>query len=363
LGLSRIFIALVLTSYGAMLLVNRFVYLGVRQYFRQRQYLNRRVMIIGYNDTARKLAGYLEEQGRYTEVVGFCEEAENVRELTHYPVVGPVERSIEMSQRMGVDEIYSTIAPEQDRGLYRVMEQADQLCIRFKLIPDLGQFINRSFHIDYLKDMPVLSVRREPLDDAGNRIRKRLFDIVFSGLVVLLMLPWLVPVVGLLIWLESPGPIFFRQARTGKNNQSFDCWKFRSMRVNREADSRQASRNDARLTRMGKFLRRTNLDEMPQFINVLRGDMSVVGPRPHMLKHTDDYSKLIDEYMVRQFVKPGVTGWAQVHGYRGETRTLQQMEQRVAHDLWYAENWSLWLDVRIVFLTVYSTVRGNKNAF
>jgi putative colanic acid biosynthesis UDP-glucose lipid carrier transferase len=361
--LSRLYIFLVLGGQGMLLLMNRFIYLGVRQHFQRRQYLTRKVMIIGFNDTAKKLATYLEEEDHYAEVVGFCEEEENVRELTHYPILGPVSQSIATSRAHGVEEIFSTIAPEQDLGIYQVMDEADQLCIRFRVIPDLSYVMNRAFHIDYLNDIPVLSTRKEPLDDGGNRIRKRIFDIAFSGMILLLVLPWLVPIIGLLIKLESKGPIFFKQPRSGKNNQTFQCIKFRSMRLNDDAHHKQASRNDSRLTRIGRLLRKTNLDEMPQFINVFRGEMSVVGPRPHMLKHTDDYSKLIQQFMLRHFVKPGVTGWAQVNGYRGETTRLGQMEGRVKHDLWYAENWSLWLDVRIVFLTVWTTVKGDKQAF
>jgi putative colanic acid biosynthesis UDP-glucose lipid carrier transferase len=206
-------------------------------------------------------------------------------------------------------------------------------------------------------------LRSEPLDDVGNRLNKRLFDIVVSSLVTILILSWMVPLLGLLIKLESRGPIFFVQKRSGKDNKPFGCLKFRSMRVNADADKVQAVRNDARITRLGRFLRKTNLDEFPQFLNVLMGDMSVVGPRPHMLKHTDDYSKLINQYMVRQFLKPGITGWAQVNGYRGETKTVDQMKARVEYDLWYMENWSVWLDTRIMFLTVYNIFKGEENAF
>src|SRR6202000_1217193 len=166
-----------------------------------------------------------------------------------------------------------------------------------------------------------------------------------------------------LIMIESRGPVFFAQARSGKNNRTFYCLKFRRMRVNEKADEQQASRNDSRITRIGAFLRRTSLDEFPQFINVFKGDMSIVGPRPHMLKHTSDYSQVLERFMVRQFVKPGITGWAQVNGHRGETRNLGQMEKRIEHDIWYLENWSLWLDVRIIFLTVYNIFRREENAF
>jgi len=218
-------------------------------------------------------------------------------------------------------------------------------------------------YIDYLEDMPVLSLRREPLEDLGNQIRRRIFDVVVSLLVVVFVLSWMVPLVGLAILLESRGPVFFVQARSGKNNRSFPCLKFRSMVKNNSAEHRQATRNDSRVTRVGRFLRRTSIDEFPQFLNVLKGDMSIVGPRPHMLKHTSDYSELLDQFMIRQFVKPGITGWAQVNGYRGETRDLIQMQRRIEHDIWYLENWSLWLDVRIVFMTVFNLFRREANAY
>ncbi|MGY2134561.1 sugar transferase [Hymenobacter sp. HD11105] len=203
-----------------------------------------------------------------------------------------------------------------------------------------------------------------PLSTAQQYILlKRTFDLVFSFLVVVLLLSWLVPVLGLLLKLESRGPVFFKQLRTGKDGKPFYCLKFRSMRLNRDADARQASRGDNRITRIGAFIRKTSIDELPQFINVLRGDMSVVGPRPHMLQHTADYAQRISNFMERHTVTPGITGWAQIKGYRGETRELQAMEQRVQADIWYMRNSSLLLDVRIVGLTILQTLRGHKNAF
>jgi putative colanic acid biosynthesis UDP-glucose lipid carrier transferase len=230
-------------------------------------------------------------------------------------------------------------------------------------VPDLGFFFKKQMHIDYLKEIPVISLRKEPLEDLGNRIKKRIFDIAVSSFVCVFILSWLIPIISILIWLESRGPAFFVQQRSGKNNKSFGCLKFRSMKMSQTAHLQQATKNDTRITRIGRFLRRTSLDEFPQFINVLRGDMSIVGPRPHMLKHTDEYSRLIGQYMVRQFLKPGITGWAQVSGYRGETRTVDQMQKRVEHDLWYLENWSLLLDMKIMAMTAFNTVKGDKNAF
>jgi putative colanic acid biosynthesis UDP-glucose lipid carrier transferase len=201
------------------------------------------------------------------------------------------------------------------------------------------------------------------LDDIANRIRKRIFDIVVSSLVTIFILSWLIPLLALLIRLESKGPIFFIQHRTGRNNQTFRCLKLRSMKVNNDANVKQATKDDDRFTRIGRILRKTNLDEMPQFLNVLMGDMSIVGPRPHMLRHTEEFSRIIQQYMVRHFMKPGITGWAQVNGYRGEITEESHLKKRIEHDIWYMENWSVYLDLRIMFLTVMNTIRGDKNAY
>lgn len=361
--LSRLFVVSVFCCFGLSLLLIRFLNLFLQSYLKKNHLLSRKVMIIGYNDMGKKLASYLEGEDTNNEMVGYCEEVENVHELSNYPIVASVDNSIKAAVDYQVEEIYSTIAPEQNHEIYRLMQQADQACIYFRLIPDLSSFVKRNFYINYLKDIPVISLRNEPLTDTGNRLRKRVFDILFSLFILIFFFSWLLPVLALLIYLESPGPIFFVQNRTGKNGKTFRCWKFRSMRVNVDADTRQASLDDSRLTRIGKFIRKTNLDEFPQFLNVLRGEMSVVGPRPHMIKQTNEFSKLIDRYMIRQFLKPGISGWAQVNGYRGETKTLERMEGRVAHDIWYMENWSLWLDVRIILLTIYITLKGDDHAF
>ena len=203
---------------------------------------------------------------------------------------------------------------------------------------------------------------REPLEDPLNRIIKRTFDLVFSSVVCLMLLP-LIPIIGLIIKIQSPGPIFFRQERTGFNGKNFDCYKFRSMHVNKDADKIQATEHDVRKFAFGNFMRKCNIDELPQFFNVLIGDMSVVGPRPHMLYHTEHYSKLINEYMVRHLCKPGITGLAQVSGYRGETKELWQMKDRVRLDIWYIENWSVWLDLSIIAKTFVSIFKPDKNAY
>jgi putative colanic acid biosynthesis UDP-glucose lipid carrier transferase len=361
--ISRLFLISILSSFAISLLINRFLHLALQQFFQNKDHIVRKVMIIGYNERAKKLASYLEQEPIKTEIVGFCEEEENVNELSIYPIVGTIGDAIQASKEREVTEIFSTIAPEQLSGIYKLINEADQACIRFRIVPDFNHFIRKPVHLDYLKDIPVLSLRKEPLDDVGNRIKKRLYDLAISSLVSIFILSWLIPIVALLIWLDSRGPIFFIQQRSGKNGKTFNCIKFRSMKVNMESNEKQATKNDKRITLLGSFLRKSNLDEMPQFINVLMSDMSIVGPRPHMLKHTDDYSKLLNKYMVRHFLKPGITGWAQIHGYRGEIKHMQDINNRVEYDLWYLENWSVWLDTRIILMTAFNMAKGEKNAY
>ncbi|MGI4886625.1 MAG: exopolysaccharide biosynthesis polyprenyl glycosylphosphotransferase [Janthinobacterium lividum] len=200
-------------------------------------------------------------------------------------------------------------------------------------------------------------------DDLRPLSTKRLFDIAFALLVLLLLLSWLIPLMALIIKLESKGPAFFKQLRTGKDNQPFYCFKFRSMHVNNEANHKQASKGDARITRVGAFMRKTNIDELPQFLNVLLGEMSIVGPRPHMLKHTEEYSQVVHGFMERHTVTPGITGLAQVRGFRGETKETIAMAKRVKIDVWYIRNWSFLLDLKIVVLTVVQAIKGQDNAF
>jgi putative colanic acid biosynthesis UDP-glucose lipid carrier transferase len=362
-AISRIFLTVFLSSISLLLIFNRFIYLAIYQYFKRKDYLATRIVILGYNGTAKKLVEYLEKEALNAEILGFCDEESNMKEITHYPWLNTIDNSLSICKMYNATDIYSTIAPEQNEMVYDVIRHAEQNCIRFRLIPDLGLFIKQKLYLDYIHDLPVISLRKEPLEDLGNRIGKRLLDIAVSVFVSVFVLSFLVPIIGLLIKLESRGPIFFKQLRSAKNNKSFYCLKFRSMYVNKRSDSEQASVNDIRITRIGRFLRRTSLDEFPQFFNVLTGQMSIVGPRPHMLKHTNDYSKLLNKFMIRQSIKPGITGWAQIHGLRGETRELVQMEKRVEHDIWYMENWNIWLDIKIVFLTVFKIFGKSENAF
>lgn len=262
-----------------------------------------------------------------------------------------------------VDEIYYTMSISDKEMMNDLILFSDNNMIRLRIIPDFRSFLYRKVNVNSYGGIPVITLREEPLQDEINRLFKRVFDIIFSSLIILLIYPWLMPLVALSVKISSKGPVLFKQLRSGIDNRDFYCYKFRTMKVNKLSDELQATKGDARITRVGAFLRKTNLDEFPQFLNVFKGDMSVVGPRPHMLKHTDEYSKLIDKYMVRQLVKPGITGAAQVYGFRGETKTTEEMEGRVKLDVWYIENWSLLLDVKMIVLTVWNMIRGQEKAY
>ncbi len=360
--ISRTFIFFSLLIFGFSLLLNRLAYLGVREFFKESHHFTKRVLILGYNNVAKELAGKLERTINNT-IVGFIEDPLNVKELSNYPIVGTLKETMEISQQLRINQIFSTLSPEQNIDIYDLMQQAESKFINFRIIPDLSFFIKKNIYVEFFENMPMISLRGAPLEDIGNRIKKRMMDVIISLFVLVFILSWLIPLIGLLIYLESPGPIFFSQLRSGKNNKNFRCLKFRSMKVNNDADRVQATKNDNRFTKIGKLIRKSSLDEFPQFINVLKGEMSIIGPRPHMLKHTEHYSKIVQQYMVRQFLKPGISGWAQVNGYRGEIHGNEQIIGRVECDIWYSENWSLWLDIRIMFLTVFGIFKGEKNAY
>ena len=258
------------------------------------------------------------------------------------------------------DEVYLCVSRKERELIEQTARLCDHRMAKFYYLPTAEEKLNlRPILID---DIGVMTTYTSPLEEPLNRLLKRLFDIVFSFLCLILTV-LLLPFVVLVIKRQSPGPVFFRQLRTGIDGKNFYCYKFRSMHVNDDADRLQATEDDPRKFPFGDFMRKTNIDELPQFWNVLIGDMSIVGPRPHMLAHTEQYDKLIDKYMVRHFVKPGVTGWAQVTGFRGETRELWQMEGRVERDIWYIQHWSLWLDLRIIWLTFKTIFKRDKNAY
>ena len=262
-----------------------------------------------------------------------------------------------------VDEIYCSVSELKNEEIAKFISFADNNLKTLKFIPDNKNIFSKKLKFEYYDYIPVLSLRDIPLENPINAFIKRSFDILFSLIIILGLLSWLTPILAILITLESKGPVFFRQTRNGIDNREFYCYKFRSMAPNVNADNIQATKNDMRITKIGKFIRKTSIDELPQFYNVLFGTMSVVGPRPHMVKHTNEYATSVDKYMVRHFVKPGITGLAQVRGYRGEIETETDIQNRIKFDIFYIENWSLFLDIKIIVQTVLNAFKGEAKAY
>ena len=262
-----------------------------------------------------------------------------------------------------IDEIYCSMSELNNRDLLAIVNFADNNLKVVKFIPESTQVLSKKLKHDFYGVIPILSFRSIALNDPFNLLLKRIFDVIFSLMVIVFILSWLTPILALIIRLESKGPVFFTQKRNGFNYKSFNCFKFRSMVINPDADTQQVSRNDSRITKVGKILRKTSIDEIPQFFNVFLGDMSVVGPRPHMLSHTEIYAKSINKFMVRHFVKPGITGLAQVSGFRGEVETDKDIIGRVKHDIFYIENWSFFLDTKIIIQTIFNFLKGEEKAY
>ena len=262
-----------------------------------------------------------------------------------------------------IDEIYCSMSDLTQNQMSDIIDFADNNLKTLKFIPDEKQMFFRNFTFEYYDYIPVISLREIRLDENFNKNIKRIFDILFSCIIIIGILSWLVPILGILIKLETKGPIFFKQKRNGLNNKEFDCYKFRSMEINELADLHQVSKNDARVTKIGKIIRKTSIDELPQFFNVLFGEMSVVGPRPHMVSHTQKYALRINKFMVRHFIKPGITGLAQTRGFRGEVECDNDIINRVKYDIFYLENWSILLDIKIILNTIYNTLKGDKKAY
>lgn len=283
--------------------------------------------------------------------------------INHFQQAEDFLAAAEESDKLVIgEELFLCISRMEKDLIHRVSGLCDSRLIRFYYVPMSVESIGLNLKRELMDDVEVYATYENPLQSQLNRAVKRLFDILLSAIALLLTVPFL-PLIWIIIKVQSPGPLCFVQERTGLDGKSFKMYKFRSMHVNQEADSNQTTKDDTRKFPFGHFMRKTSIDELPQFWNVLKGDMSIVGPRPHMLAHTEMYSQLIKKYMVRHFVKPGITGWAQVKGYRGETKELWQMEGRVKRDIWYMENWSIWLDIRIVWLTVKSLFRHDPQAY
>lgn len=316
----------------------------------------RRTIILGVNKQAKAVAKFFDD----TPEAGFI----NTKLVSFKKSTSQELNALfEYIKQNRVDEIYCSLSEIGSAEIKAITKFADNNLKIVKFIPEQNTILNKELKRDFYGLVPVLEFRSIPLDDSYNLALKRVFDVVFSTLVIVFVMSWLTPILALLIKLESHGPVFFKQKRNGYNYKSFNCLKFRSMVINKEADLIQVRKADDRVTGVGKFMRQTSIDELPQFFNVLIGDMSVVGPRPHMLSHTDMYANKVDKFMVRHFVKPGITGLAQVSGYRGEVESDSDIIGRVKFDIYYVENWSVLLDVKIIIKTIIKAVKGDEKAY
>lgn len=298
---------------------------------------------------------------------GYFDDAPSPLFPANIPYLGNISQIIpflESPTNEHIEQLYCCLPSKREKEIRGIINYCENHVVRFFSVPNVRNYLKRKMNMELLGEVPILYIREEPLQQMDNQLIKRAFDIICSGLFLCTLFPIIYLFVAVIVKMTSPGPVFFKQKRNGLNGEEFYCYKFRSMKVNTESDTLQATEHDPRKTKFGDFMRKTNIDELPQFINVFIGDMSLVGPRPHMLKHTKEYSELIDYYMVRHLIKPGITGWAQVNGCRGETKELYQMEERVRKDIWYLENWSFWLDLRIMWMTVRNMLlRNDKGAY
>ncbi len=354
---SRELLTIFYTVLGLSLFFWKMFYVISLKFFRKKGYNYRSLVIVHQEGVNSGLCEFLKENTHFGYKVAkeFYANNENIDE------VNTQLKAFCTSNE--VHEIFYSINSLKYGRMNSLVQFAEDNFFKFKLVLDFKGFIFRGVEVENFGHLPILNIVRMPLDYLRNRIIKRTFDIVFSVSVILFLLSWLLPILFLLIKLDSKGSVIFKQKRSGKDNLAFWCLKLRTMRVNDESGIKQATKGDVRVTKIGSFLRKTSLDELPQFFNVLIGQMSIVGPRPHMLLHTEAFADEIDQYMVRQSIKPGITGLAQARGFRGETKSFESKNNRVKMDRFYLRNWSFIFDIIIIFETILDLFKSKKTVY
>ena len=321
----------------------------------------RTTIVIGFDDSSKNIIKLFKSKSNLGyKYLGFF--SDKIYKDKEY--LGNLDAIFEYAEKHVVDEIYCSLSTLNQKQIKKINKFALNKDIILKLIPDGNELYSKNQSIEYYDDsLMVLNVNKLPFDFTENFYLKRFFDIFFSIFVCLFILSWLIPILWIIVKLESEGPLVFKQGREGLNGKEFTCYKFRSMRMNKQSNKIHAIKNDARVTKVGAFLRKTSMDELPQFLNVLLGDMSVVGPRPHLETLSLEYQKDVDNYLKRHIVKPGITGLAQVGGYRGEIKKRSDIKNRVRLDIFYIENWSFFLDIKIIMQTVLNVFKGEEKAY
>lgn len=358
LFLSILFVSITLTKY----ILRKYLHSAI---FHGKMLDN--ILIVGYTPAAQD---FYETINRYYyygyKCIGFLDN--QTTKMNGCPYKGPVQNLEAVIKELHVDEVVIALPTHQNKAIQECIEICDQYATQTRILPDLEQYTSSNLQVNNIGLLSVINIRELPLDKEVNRLGKRTFDIAFSILFFVFIASWLFPILVLIIKLSSKGPVFFKQERWGLNNEKITCYKFRTMvaesqDIDAEGHYQQASKDDPRITSIGAFLRRTNLDELPQFWNVLIGNMSVVGPRPHPTPLNLASMHTIDNYMLRHMVKPGISGWAQVNGYRGETKLPGTMQKRVNFDLYYIHRWTFWFDCQIILQTLINMIRGDQNAY
>ena len=324
----------------------------------------RNLLIIGANEIGEKFREVIAKNPEFGHrFVGF------INNKPAQNVIGTLSDLDKIIKDENVEDVVIALHSELNNDLDGLVRICNRNAVKVHFIPDYFKFLSGRFQISTVSNLPVITIRDEPLNEAIRRFAKRAFDVSFSLFVILFVLSWFIPIVSSLIRLDSNGPAFFIQERFGIKRKPFRCYKFRTLTYTKKKSDEfdPILKADPRVTRIGKFLRKTNLDELPQFINVFKGDMSVVGPRPHPIGVEMVYEKVFEDIKMRYNVRPGVTGWAQINGLRGEVADEEQNKQRIVekmrYDLWYIENWSLMLDVQIILLTIWQMLKGDTKGF
>ncbi|MES2519119.1 MAG: undecaprenyl-phosphate glucose phosphotransferase [Bacteroidota bacterium] len=351
---------------SGILVIKKYVLKKTFQYLRKTGSNVKNVLIIGSTEVGMSFYEFIKANPHFGyNPVGFVDSFKDEKLNGQYK--GTIEEIEKIIVSFQVDEIIVALPNFDKVQLNSIINICERKAIRTRIIPEYFRFNSNKFKMEMFGNFPMVLVRDEPLNQSFPRIVKRLTDIVLSLAVCVFVLSWLIPIIAVLIKMDSKGSVFFIQDRWGQDNQLFQCFKFRTMKIESrivvDGKFQQTQENDCRITKIGAFLRKTSLDELPQFVNVLLGNMSIVGPRPHAVPHNEESQCLINNYSIRHWVKPGITGWAQVNGLRGETKDFQLMRRRVEFDIWYIENWTPWLDVKIFSMTVYDFVKGDLKAY
>ncbi len=364
---SRFFLFVYIISLIFLLLIGRSILNLLRPFFKGKGKFIRRIIIIGDNKSGSEFYKLIyDQQYSIYKILGIISDKKPIETYKKY--MGTDKDLESILDKEEVDDIIIALDESKNSELNSIISRCENYPVRIKIIPEYAQFFSKKFHIASFGSIPIISVQEDLLDNFYWRFIKRAFDIMLSLFTFIFIFIWIYPIIAILIKLSSKGPVFFKQERWGKKNKKIIVYKFRTMKtessdLDASGKYKQAVKNDPRITSIGSFLRKTNLDELPQILNVIIGNMSIVGPRPHPTPLNIESKKSVKSYMKRHLIKPGITGWAQVNGLRGETKQDGLMKKRVEHDIWYIENWSLWLDLQIILLTIWNMLKGDSNAY